>query len=108
MSIPNIKITVAKPKNNSICKKAPVEEKVKERMKEEKEEEEKEEKDEKREEESSKESDAEEQAFLEALYEYMKDRDSPIERIPFLGFKQSESRSLTSHPRLSYDLIYCS
>ncbi|XP_046884993.1 AT-rich interactive domain-containing protein 5B-like [Hypomesus transpacificus] len=88
VSIPNIKITVAKPKNNSICKKAPVEEKVKERMKEEKEEEEKEEKDEKREEESSKESDAEEQAFLEALYEYMKDRDSPIERIPFLGFKQ--------------------
>ena len=87
VSIPHIKITVAKPKNNSICKKAPVEEKVKERVKEEKE---KEEKDEKREEESSKESDAEEQAFLVALYEYMKDRDTPIERIPFLGFKQSE------------------
>ena len=32
---------------------------------------------------------AEEQAFLVALYKYMKERKSPIERIPYLGFKQS-------------------
>lgn len=38
----------------------------------------------------SEESRAEEQAFLVDLYKYMKDRDTPIERIPFLGFKQSE------------------
>uniref|UniRef100_A0A4W6DQF6 AT-rich interaction domain 5B n=1 Tax=Lates calcarifer TaxID=8187 RepID=A0A4W6DQF6_LATCA len=43
---------------------------------------------EKTEEETSEESRAEEQAFLVALYKYMKDRDTPIERIPFLGFKQ--------------------
>uniref|UniRef100_G3P8U6 AT-rich interaction domain 5B n=1 Tax=Gasterosteus aculeatus TaxID=69293 RepID=G3P8U6_GASAC len=36
----------------------------------------------------SEESRAEEQAFLVELYKYMKDRDTPIERIPFLGFKQ--------------------
>ncbi|XP_059387843.1 AT-rich interactive domain-containing protein 5B-like [Carassius carassius] len=29
-----------------------------------------------------------EQAFLVALYKYMKERKSPIERIPYLGFKQ--------------------
>ncbi|XP_077350649.1 aT-rich interactive domain-containing protein 5B [Festucalex cinctus] len=29
-----------------------------------------------------------EQAFLVELYKYMKKRDTPIERIPFLGFKQ--------------------
>lgn len=33
---------------------------------------------------------AEEQAFLVALYKYMKERKTPIERIPFLGFKQSK------------------
>lgn len=38
----------------------------------------------------SEESRAEEQSFLVELYKYMKDRDTPIERIPFLGFKQSE------------------
>ena len=38
------------------------------------------------------ENSAEEQAFLVALYKYMKERDTPIERIPFLGFKQSECR----------------
>ncbi|XP_053307184.1 AT-rich interactive domain-containing protein 5B isoform X2 [Spea bombifrons] len=31
---------------------------------------------------------ADEQAFLVALYKYMKDRKTPIERIPYLGFKQ--------------------
>jgi len=31
-----------------------------------------------------------EQAFLVALYKYMKERKTPIERIPYLGFKQSE------------------
>ncbi|KAG7463112.1 hypothetical protein MATL_G00191930 [Megalops atlanticus] len=29
-----------------------------------------------------------EQAFLVALYKYMKERNTPIERIPYLGFKQ--------------------
>jgi hypothetical protein len=68
---------MAKPR---ICKQASVEEKVEREKKEEKEEDE----------ESSKESRADEQAFLVALYKYMKDRDTPIDRIPFLGFKQSE------------------
>ncbi|XP_015143606.2 AT-rich interactive domain-containing protein 5B isoform X1 [Gallus gallus] len=31
---------------------------------------------------------ADEQAFLVALYKYMKERKTPIERIPYLGFKQ--------------------
>ncbi|KAG7272900.1 hypothetical protein CRUP_009402 [Coryphaenoides rupestris] len=39
---------------------------------------------------AAEENSAEEQAFLVALYKYMKERDTPIERIPFLGFKQSE------------------
>uniref|UniRef100_A0A3P8UZH1 ARID domain-containing protein n=1 Tax=Cynoglossus semilaevis TaxID=244447 RepID=A0A3P8UZH1_CYNSE len=43
---------------------------------------------EKKTEETSEESRAEEQAFLVSLYKYMKNRDTPIERIPFLGFKQ--------------------
>uniref|UniRef100_A0A3Q2ZJU8 AT-rich interaction domain 5B n=1 Tax=Kryptolebias marmoratus TaxID=37003 RepID=A0A3Q2ZJU8_KRYMA len=47
-----------------------------------------EQKEEKDDEETSEESRAEEQAFLVALYKYMKERDTPIERIPFLGFKQ--------------------
>ncbi|XP_071249392.1 AT-rich interactive domain-containing protein 5B-like [Salvelinus alpinus] len=67
--------TMAKPR---ICKQAAVEEKVEREKKEEKEEDE----------ESSKESRADEQAFLVALYKYMKERDTPIDRIPFLGFKQ--------------------
>ncbi|XP_061545857.1 AT-rich interactive domain-containing protein 5B [Phycodurus eques] len=37
---------------------------------------------------SSEESREDEQAFLVELYKYMKKRDTPIERIPFLGFKQ--------------------
>lgn len=31
-----------------------------------------------------------EETFLKDLYLYMKKRDTPIERIPHLGFKQSE------------------
>ncbi|XP_010895973.2 AT-rich interactive domain-containing protein 5B isoform X2 [Esox lucius] len=31
---------------------------------------------------------ADEQAFLVSLYQYMKERKTPIERIPYLGFKQ--------------------
>ncbi|XP_045075653.1 AT-rich interactive domain-containing protein 5B-like, partial [Coregonus clupeaformis] len=31
---------------------------------------------------------ADEQAFLVALYKYMKERKTPIERIPYLGFRQ--------------------
>uniref|UniRef100_A0A3Q2XAR6 ARID domain-containing protein n=1 Tax=Hippocampus comes TaxID=109280 RepID=A0A3Q2XAR6_HIPCM len=37
---------------------------------------------------SSEESREDEQAFLVELYKFMKKRDTPIERIPFLGFKQ--------------------
>ncbi|NXX49672.1 ARI5A protein, partial [Tricholaema leucomelas] len=35
----------------------------------------------------------EEEAFLVSLYQFMKDRQTPIERIPHLGFKQSRSWS---------------
>lgn len=31
----------------------------------------------------------EEQAFLVSLYKFMKERHTPIERVPHLGFKQS-------------------
>ncbi|XP_035256922.1 AT-rich interactive domain-containing protein 5B-like [Anguilla anguilla] len=34
------------------------------------------------------EREGEEQAFLVSLYKYMKERGTPIERIPYLGFKQ--------------------
>lgn len=34
-----------------------------------------------------------EKRFLTDLYSYMKKRDSPIERIPNLGFKQSNDES---------------
>lgn len=33
---------------------------------------------------------AEERVFVDNLYHFMKDRGTPIERIPHLGFKQSE------------------
>lgn len=33
----------------------------------------------------------EEQAFLVSLYKFMKERHTPIERVPHLGFKQSAS-----------------
>ncbi|XP_029031326.1 AT-rich interactive domain-containing protein 5B isoform X2 [Betta splendens] len=86
-TVPNGKITpAAKHKANNLSRKASAEEKEKGREKEREREErsEKEEKDE----ETSEETRAEEQAFLVSLYKYMKDRDTPIERIPFLGFKQ--------------------
>ncbi|XP_038592827.1 AT-rich interactive domain-containing protein 5B [Micropterus salmoides] len=85
-TVPNGKINpAAKPKANGLSKKSSAEEK--ERGKE-KEKEERNEKEEMKEEDTSEESRAEEQAFLVALYKYMKERDTPIERIPFLGFKQ--------------------
>lgn len=37
-----------------------------------------------------------EKLFLRELYSYMKKRDSPIERIPNLGFKQSNDAFYTS------------
>lgn len=36
-----------------------------------------------------------EKLFLRELYSYMKKRDSPIERIPNLGFKQSNDTCFT-------------
>lgn len=42
-----------------------------------------------------------EQAFLVALYKYMKERKTPIERIPYLGFKQSEYTFLTRALKIS-------
>ncbi|KAM4591001.1 AT-rich interactive domain-containing protein 5B [Odontesthes bonariensis] len=86
-TVPNGRITTtAKQKATGLSKKSSAEEK--ERGKEKEKEERSERKEEKKEEETSEESRAEEQAFLVALYKYMKDRDTPIERIPFLGFKQ--------------------
>ncbi|TKS85916.1 AT-rich interactive domain-containing protein 5B [Collichthys lucidus] len=87
-TVPNGKITTAaKHKASSLSKKSSAEEKERGKDKE-KEKEERNEKEEKKEEETSEESRAEEQAFLVELYKYMKERDTPIERIPFLGFKQ--------------------
>lgn len=89
-TVPNGKITpTAKHRANVLGKKTSAEEKERGKEKE-KEKEERNEKEEKKEDETSEESRAEEQAFLVSLYKYMKDRDTPIERIPFLGFKQSE------------------
>ncbi|MBN3280592.1 ARI5B protein, partial [Polyodon spathula] len=62
------KAVMAKPKNNSNCKKATADEKPKVG--------------------AGEECKADEQAFLVALYKYMKERKTPIERIPYLGFKQ--------------------
>ncbi|XP_076981321.1 AT-rich interactive domain-containing protein 5B isoform X2 [Tamandua tetradactyla] len=60
---------LTKPKNNhNNCKKIPNEEKPKVAI--------------------GEECRADEQAFLVALYKYMKERKTPIERIPYLGFKQ--------------------
>ncbi|XP_062859546.1 AT-rich interactive domain-containing protein 5B [Trichomycterus rosablanca] len=61
------KAVMPKPKSGG-CKKAPAEEKPGE--------------------ETGEECRAEEQSFLVALYKYMKERKTPIERIPYLGFKQ--------------------
>ncbi|XP_067858707.1 AT-rich interactive domain-containing protein 5B [Heptranchias perlo] len=62
------KTTMAKPKNNSNCKNIATDEKSKVA--------------------AGDECRAEEQAFLVTLYKYMKERNTPIERIPYLGFKQ--------------------
>uniref|UniRef100_UPI00398F3F6F AT-rich interactive domain-containing protein 5B isoform X2 n=1 Tax=Pristiophorus japonicus TaxID=55135 RepID=UPI00398F3F6F len=63
------KPTMAKPKNNnSICKNIAADEKSKAA--------------------AGDDCRAEEQAFLVTLYKYMKERNTPIERIPYLGFKQ--------------------
>ncbi|KAJ8396010.1 hypothetical protein AAFF_G00025420 [Aldrovandia affinis] len=62
------KVTVAKPKNSGSCKKVAADEKPKVG--------------------AGEECRADEQAFLVALYKYMKERKTPIERIPYLGFKQ--------------------
>ncbi|KAJ8372693.1 hypothetical protein AAFF_G00280220 [Aldrovandia affinis] len=70
----DLKAVVTKPKSSSGCKKPSAEERTKVRRREEEEEEE--------------EGRGEEQAFLVALYKYMKERKTPIERIPYLGFKQ--------------------
>ncbi|XP_044069307.1 AT-rich interactive domain-containing protein 5B [Siniperca chuatsi] len=87
-TVPNGKISPAtKHKANGLSKKSSAEEKERGKDKE-KEKEESNEKEEKKEEETSEENRAEEQAFLVELYKYMKERDTPIERIPFLGFKQ--------------------
>ncbi|XP_058507922.1 AT-rich interactive domain-containing protein 5B [Solea solea] len=87
-TVPNGKISPsARHKANGLSRKSSTEERERGKEKE-KEREERIEKEEKKEEDSSEESRAEEQAFLVELYKYMKDRDTPIERIPFLGFKQ--------------------
>ncbi|XP_032279756.1 AT-rich interactive domain-containing protein 5B isoform X1 [Phoca vitulina] len=63
------KSALSKPKNNhNNCKKVSNEEKPKVAI--------------------GEECRADEQAFLVALYKYMKERKTPIERIPYLGFKQ--------------------
>lgn len=36
----------------------------------------------------------EEKAFISSLHSFMKDKGTPIERIPHLGFKQSEFKSI--------------
>ncbi|KAM8923874.1 AT-rich interactive domain-containing protein 5B isoform 2-T2 [Pelodytes ibericus] len=67
-----VKTTLAKTKTaNSNCKKASIEDKPKAGNGC-----------------TAEEGKADEQAFLVALYKYMKERKTPIERIPYLGFKQ--------------------
>ncbi|KAL4640113.1 AT-rich interactive domain-containing protein 5B isoform X1 [Arapaima gigas] len=62
------KAAPARPKGNGSCKKASAEEKPSAG--------------------AGEECREDEQAFLVALYKYMKERKTPIERIPYLGFKQ--------------------
>ncbi|XP_023697918.2 AT-rich interactive domain-containing protein 5B-like [Paramormyrops kingsleyae] len=62
------KAFVTKPKNSSACKKVFAVKKSKLG--------------------AGKEAHVDEQAFLVALYKFMKERKTPIERIPYLGFKQ--------------------
>ncbi|KAK5908739.1 hypothetical protein CgunFtcFv8_016772 [Champsocephalus gunnari] len=85
-TVPNGKLS-ARHKANSLSRKYSAEEKERGKDRE-REKEERDETDDNDEEETSEESRAEEQAFLVELYKYMKERDTPIERIPFLGFKQ--------------------
>ncbi|XP_032279757.1 AT-rich interactive domain-containing protein 5B isoform X2 [Phoca vitulina] len=67
------KSALSKPKNNhNNCKKVSNEEKPKVAI--------------------GEECRADEQAFLVALYKYMKERKTPIERIPYLGFKQTAQK----------------
>ncbi|XP_051968778.1 AT-rich interactive domain-containing protein 5B isoform X1 [Xyrauchen texanus] len=66
-----LKSGVSKPRNNSSsrsCKRVPAEDKPNT--------------------DAGEECRTDEQAFLVALYKYMKERKTPIERIPYLGFKQ--------------------
>ncbi|XP_068615237.1 AT-rich interactive domain-containing protein 5B-like [Brachionichthys hirsutus] len=79
-AVPNGKITTtAKHRANGLGKKPSSEEKERGKEKE---------KEDTTEEDTPEDSRAEEQAFLVDLYKYMKERDTAIERIPFLGFKQ--------------------
>ncbi|CAN9499629.1 unnamed protein product [Ophioblennius macclurei] len=94
-SVPNGKISASAKQRvaNGLGKKSSSEDKERGRDRDrekdkDKEKDKEEERGDKSEEETSEESRAEEQSFLVALYKYMKDRDTPIERIPFLGFKQ--------------------
>ncbi|XP_053164855.1 AT-rich interactive domain-containing protein 5B isoform X2 [Hemicordylus capensis] len=66
------KSPLSKTKNNSNCKKGSNENKSKTSV--------------------GEECRADEQAFLVALYKYMKERKTPIERIPYLGFKQTAQK----------------
>ncbi|XP_017287031.1 AT-rich interactive domain-containing protein 5B isoform X2 [Kryptolebias marmoratus] len=84
-TVPNGRLaTAAKQRPAGLGKKSSADDRERAKEREEK----SEQKEEKDDEETSEESRAEEQAFLVALYKYMKERDTPIERIPFLGFKQ--------------------
>ncbi|XP_031434898.2 AT-rich interactive domain-containing protein 5B-like [Clupea harengus] len=78
---PECRVVAAKVKNGGMCKRVSAEEKREERKRERK----REDKEDKAGTEGQK---TDEQAFLVALYKYMKKRKTPIERIPYLGFKQ--------------------
>ncbi|XP_030641573.1 AT-rich interactive domain-containing protein 5B [Chanos chanos] len=71
----NCRTVMSRPKNGGIGKRASTEEGTGETQ-------------EKGDAGSAEECGTEEQAFLVALYKYMKERKTPIERIPYLGFKQ--------------------
>ena len=46
-----------------------------------------------------------EQAFLIELHKYMKSRNTPIGRIPSLGFKQSKDAYFHFHSSISYVIV---
>ncbi|KAL2083533.1 hypothetical protein ACEWY4_021306 [Coilia grayii] len=77
---PQCRVVVAKVKNGAVYKRVSVEEKMEVRRKRETEE--------KKDKTGTGGQKTDEQAFLVALYQYMKRRKTPIERIPYLGFKQ--------------------